>query len=203
MKKTVGQGRRWEAALSGVTRTIQALRDPKGAAQEELAERRAAGTLKNLARNGDFSATVRDKQFPAEWNTWQDEGSKGRFVFDSAVGGGSAKATQVKNGCYLQSHPAQPGETYALEAECRTTGATVASLLVRCQRADGSWVRWDSDATFTFSGSREQWARAFGLLAVPDHAAKLVILLNAEHQLSDGGACWFDNVGLYRMEEAK
>jgi hypothetical protein len=203
VKKTVGQGRRWEAALPGVTRTIQAVRDPKGAAYEELAERRAADTLKNLARNGDFSAATPDKKFPAEWNTWQDEGSKGRFVFDSAVGGGSAKATQVKNGCYLQSHPAQPGETYAIEAECRTTGASAPGVVIRWQRADGSWVRWDADATFTFSGSLDGWSQAFGAVTVPDNAGKLVILLKVEHQLGDGDRCWFDNVGLYRIEEAK
>jgi len=164
---------------------------------------RAAGTVQNLARNGDFSAVTPDAKRPAEWSTWQDDDSKGHFELDAAVGGGSAKVTQVKNGCFLQSHAAQPGETFVIEATCRTTGASVPGLMIRWQRADGSWVRWDADATFTFAGSRDGWAQAFGVVTVPDNAGKLVILLKAEHQLSDVDTCWFDNVGLYRMEKSK
>lgn len=201
VKKTAGQGRRWEAALPGITRAIQIVRDPEGTVREAIAQRRASGTLTNLARNGDFSTPTADKQHPAEWSTWQDEGSRGRFEFDAAVRGGAAKATKVKNGCFLQSQPTHPGETYAIQAECRTTGMTVPGLMIRWQRADGSWVRWDADASFTFGGAREGWAQAFGVVTVPDNAGKLVILLKAEHQLSDADACWFDNVALYPLAE--
>jgi hypothetical protein len=45
------------------------------------------------------------------------------------------------------------------------------------------------------AGSHDGWARAFGVVTVPDNAGKLVILLKAEHQLSDVDTCWFDNVG--------
>jgi hypothetical protein len=202
VKKTTGQGRRWEEALPGVTRTIQSVRDPEGTVRQTLADRQTAGKLTNLARNGDFSAAAAAKG-PAEWNTWQDEGSRGRLDCDSTVGGGAAKALHVKNGCFLQSHPTQPGDTYAVQAECRTAGGTAAGLAIRWQRADGTWVRWDADSRFTFSGSRDGWAEAFGIVTVPDGAAKLVILLTANHQLSDDDACWFDNVRLYQMEEAK
>ena len=157
--------------------------------------------MTNLVRNGDFSTATADTKCPAIWNTWQDEGSKGRFEYDAEVGGGAANATKVKNGCFLQSYPAQPGETYAIQAECRTTGTGVPGLMIRWQRADGSWVRWDADATFTFAGSRDGWAQAFGVVTVPDNAGKLVILLKAEHQLSDGDACWFDNAELHRLED--
>ncbi len=203
VKKTTGQGRRWEAALPGITRVIQTVRDPLSAVRDVIEKQRASGTLTNLARNGDFSAATADKQRPPEWNTWQDEGSKGRFEFDAKVGDGAGKATGVMSGCYLQKRQARPGETYAIQAECRTTAATAPSLMIRWQRADGSWVRWDADATFTFSGSRDGWAQAFGVVTVPDNAGKIVILLNAEHQLSDSETCWFDNVALYRMEEVK
>jgi len=203
VKKTAGQGRRWEVALPGVTRAIQAARDPEGAARELVMQRRSSGTLTNLARNGDFAAGTTGQAGPAEWNTWQDEGSKGRFAFDATVGGGSAQAVGVKNGCYLQSLPARPGETYAIEAECRLAGASVPGLMVRWQRADGSWVRWDADVALTFSGSRDGWAQAFGSVVVPVNANKIVILLKAEHQLAEKDACWFDNVGLYRIGEAR
>ncbi len=203
VKKSEGRGRRWEEAVPGVTRIIQAVRDPEGTARADLEQRRAAGKLQNLARNGDFSAATSDHKLPAEWSTWQDEGSKGRFEFDATTGGGSAKATQVKNGCFLQSHPAQPGETYAIQAECRTTGAGVPGLMIRWQRADGSWVRWDADVNLTFSDSRDGWTRVFGVVIVPDNAAKLVILLQAAHQFGNDDACWFDNVRLYRLEESQ
>jgi len=121
----------------------------------------------------------------------------------SSVGGGSARATRVKDGCFLQSHPAKPGETYAIEADCRTTGTTVPGVMIPWQRADGSWVRWDADTRFAFFGLRHGWAQAFGAVTVPDNAEKLVIILNVKHQLSDNDGCWFDNVGLYRMEETR
>jgi hypothetical protein len=199
VKKTAGQGRHWEDAIPGLTWVIQSVRDPESATREEIAKRRAAGTLHNLTRNGDFSETTPDRKRPAEWNTWQDEGSKGRFEFDAAVGGGAAKATQVKDGCFLQSHNAKPGDTYTLQAECRSTGATLPGLMVRWQRADGSWVRWDADITFCFSGSRDGWAQAFGAVTVPDNAEKLVVLLIVKQQLADEDACWFDNVELYQL----
>ena len=90
--------------------------------------------------------------------------------------------------------------SFAIEAECRTTGATVPSLMIRWQRADGSWVRWDADVTFTLTGSRDGWAQAFGIVTVPDNAGKLVILLKAEHQLRDGDSCWFDNIRLFKLQ---
>ncbi|HWH68233.1 MAG TPA: hypothetical protein VNT26_02570, partial [Candidatus Sulfotelmatobacter sp.] len=201
VKKTAGRGRHWEEAMPGLTRLLQSLRDPEAAAREDIACRRAAGQLSNLVLNGAFSAATPDKKSPAEWNSWQEDGSKGRFDFDAAVGGGAARATQVRNGCFLQSHTVQPGETYAISAECRPTGATVPGLLIRWQRSDGTWVRWDADATFTFTGSREGWAQAFGLVTVPDNAGKLVILLKAQNQLNDSDTCWFDNVEFYRIEE--
>ena len=203
VKKTAGQGRRWEAALPGITRVIQGVRDPEGAAHEFIAQGRSAGMLTNLARNGDFSVATSDQTRPAEWNTWQDEGSKGRFAFDANVGGGSVRASRVKNGCFLQSHPARPGETFVIEAGCRTSGTSIPGLMIRWQRADGTWVRWDADATFTFAGSHDGWAQAFGVVTVPDNAGNLVILLKAEHQLTEADTCWFDNVGLYRMEESE
>ncbi len=201
VKQTTSRGRSWEEAMPGLTRVIQSVRDPATAAREAIARMRASGTLTNLARNGDCRLANTNNHLPAEWSIWQDDGSKGRFAFDPQTGGGSAQATGVMQGCFLQARPAQPGEVYAIEAECRTAGSTLPTLMIRWQRADGSWVRWDADITFTFSHSHADWAQAFGTVTVPDNAGKLVILLNAQHQLSERDVCWFDNVALYLLDE--
>ena len=196
LKDTVGKGRLWEEVLPGLTRTIAAVRDPAAAAREEIAAAKAAGTAANLARNGDCSR--RSGDLPAEFGTWQEEGSRGRFAWD-AEGGGSAKLAGVRHGCYLQKIGAKPGETYFVEASARTRGPAIPTLMVRWQDAAGKWTRWDLDVTITFGpAGPDGWRPAGGAVRVPQGAGFLVLLPGARC-LSDEATCWFDNLAVYRL----
>ncbi len=196
LKDTAGKGRFWEEVLPGLTRTIAAVRDPAGAAREEIAAAKARGGLANLARNADCSKKA--GALPADFGTWQDDGSKGQFSWD-AEGGGSARMAGVRHGCFIQKLKVRPGETYFAEASARTQGNAIPTLTVRWQGEDGKWARWDLDVTITFGPAGPGgWRTAGGAATVPDGAGFLV-LLPGVRGLSDDGACWFDNFGIYKL----
>lgn len=179
--KSVGKGRLWEEAMPGITRAIAYVRDPLSAAQDELARLRAADTLTNLARNADFTRPVSKEEgaLPAEFSAWQDEkSSSGKFAWDAALGDGSARAMTVKWGCFLQSHEVNPGETYAVQADCLSRGSSNPTLTVRWQTAESRWTHEPDDRTFVFKPGAGEWQRAFGVDKVPPDVGKLVILLS-------------------------
>ena len=213
---TVGQGRLWEEAMPGITRAIAYVRDPMAAAQADLARWRAAGSLTNLARNPEFTqpASTGSEPLPAEFGSWQQEQlPRGKFVWDQTVGGGAARASGVRRGCLIQTHPVEPGQTYAVQADCLARGSTHPTVVVRWQTAEGRWTRESDDRTFGFKPRPTQaksdpgapsspdaaWRRAFGVVTVPAGAGRLVILLHVAGQQTDQDVCWFDNLGLYRL----
>jgi hypothetical protein len=200
---TVGKGRYWEEAMPGLTDVIRWSRDADAAARLELERRLAAGTAENLAQNGDFTRKAENADLPAEWGTWQNDDSTGTFAHDPDIGGGSARATKVKRGCFIQSVPAKEGEVYWVEAEARIRGASAATIRIRWQTADGAWIQENADRTIAFSPGANEWTKASGAATVPSGAGRLVILLNALHQETDDDVCWFDNAKLYRVRDAR
>jgi len=202
LPKTVGQGRLWEEAMPGITSAIAFVRDAIAAAREEIARRQAAGTLTNLARNADFKLPASPKAgaLPAEFGAWQDEKAPtGKFAWDGGVGGGAARATRVKWGCFIQSVPANPGETYAVLANGLSRGQSQPSVVVRWQTAESRWTREPDDRTFAFTPATGEWRQAFGVVTVPPGAGKLVVLLHVTSQAADADICWFDNLAVYRL----
>lgn len=200
--KTVGNGRLWEEAMPGLTRAIAYTRDPLAAAKAELAELRQTDRLTNLAKNADFgqAASAKPGSLPAEFGAWQDERSPtGTFAWDAAVGNGAGRATKVKWGCFIQGVAAQPGEDYAIEVACRPQGHSQPTLVIRWQTADSRWTREQLDQTFPFEPGKDEWQTAFGVVTVPDGVGRLVVLLNITGQLIDDDICWFDNLGVYRL----
>ena len=59
-------------------------------------------------------------------------------------------ATGVKWGCFIQSHPVKPGETYAVQADCLPRGASNPTVVVRWQTAESRWTHEHDDHTFVF-----------------------------------------------------
>ena len=200
--KSVGRGRLWEEAMPGITRAIAYVRDPERAARDELAQLRAAGTLTNLAQNGDFARPASQKEgaLPMGFGSWQDDKtSSGQFAWDGSVGGGAARTTGVKWGCFIQSHDVMPGETYAVQADCLPRGASSSTLVVRWQTPAGRWTHEPDDRTFVFKPGPGEWRKAFGVVTVPADTGKLLILLNVTGQQAGTDMCWFDNLALYRV----
>lgn len=203
LPKTVGKGRLWEEAMPGITRAIAYTRDPLAAARAELAELRQAGQLTNLARNADFrqAAGPQAGPLPAEFNAWQDEKtSAGTFAWDAEVGDGSGRAMKVKWGCFLQGLAVQPGEEYAVEVACRPQGRSQPTLVIRWQTAEERWTQEHLDQTFPFESGQDGWQSAFGVVTVPDGAGRLIVLLSVTGQITEEDACWFDNLGVYRLD---
>jgi len=195
-------GRSWEEAMPGITRAILWARDPMAAALAELAQRRASGALENLAVNPGFEDGVGEEGLPRGYTSWQAEGSNGTFSLDSTRGHRSrsaAKASHVREGCLIQSHPVEPGQVYGVEAEFLAKGNSACHILIRWQDKDGKWARQDQDRHLRPITEEGQWRRAFAAVQVPEGAGRLIILLCAGNQVSEEDACWFDNLGLYRF----
>ncbi|HWQ92196.1 MAG TPA: hypothetical protein VN673_11035, partial [Clostridia bacterium] len=199
---TVGKGRLWEEAMPGITRAIAYVRDPVRAARDEITKLEGSGGLTNLARNGDFtrSAGPQSGALPAEFSAWQHEkGPAGAFSWDAEVGDGAGCATRVQWGCLIQSYAVNPGEMYAVQADCLPRGKSMPTLVMRWQTAESRWTREPDDRTFAFQPQPGEWRRAFGVVTVPPGAGKLVVLLNVTGQDTDADKCWYDKLRLYRL----
>ncbi|MCY3024246.1 MAG: carbohydrate binding domain-containing protein [Planctomycetota bacterium] len=200
VKNTPGKGRLWEEAMPGIARAIRRAGDLTAAVRAELAERKAQGGLKNLVENPGFEEG--DGPLPKGFSAWQADDSKGTFSADRATGHNSrasAKAVNVKNGCFIQKHNVKAGETYAVEADCLRKGAGTCSMRVRWQKANGQWTLEEKDKAVAFVPADGTWEHAFGVVTVPEGAEILVILLCVVNQSSNDDACWFDDVGLYGL----
>jgi len=167
-----------------------------------LAELRKSGQLTNLAKNADFgqAASPQLGSLPAEFGAWQDETNPtGKFAWDAEIGDGSGRATKVKWGCFIQGLTVQPGEEYAIEVSCRPRGQSQPTLVIRWQTAEERWTQEHLDQTFPFESGKSDWQSAFGVVTVPEGVGRLIVLLNVTGQIADDDACWFDNLGVYRL----
>jgi len=204
----------WPQALPGCQRALRFARDPVDYGRTQIAKLRRAGKLVNLARNGDFgSAKAPSNERPAEdwkeggtpagWHAWQEKTSKGSFTWDrqtGAAGKGSARAANVANGCFIQSHKVRPGEHYAVRAVRRLQGKGNAWTRIRWQTPEGKWTAVAQDKLIYCEGPREEWRGMFGVVEVPEGAGRLIILLGAAGQTSPDDVAWYDDVELYKLE---
>jgi hypothetical protein len=203
LMQTAGKGRSWDEALPGITRAIAWARAPEAAARSELAALQAHGAAVNLAANADFQAGPPDgSPLPRDWHAWQDEkNASGTFAWDDSVGAGSARATKVAWGCFLQSIPVTPGSLFVVRATCRTHGQGATGIVVRWQTSDGHWTHEADDRTLAFASGPDQWQTAFGVVTVPPDVGQLLLLLDIHGQQTDSDVCWFDNVEVYRLSD--
>ena len=150
----------WPEALPGSEDALRWARDPADFARDRIAALRQAGTLVNLARNGDFGAATapdvdegkqqdwKDNGAPAGWNFWQPDKSRGVFAWDRETGAaapGAARAANVENGCFIQTYPVKPGERYAVHALSRCQGRSSVWIRVRWQSAEHKWIKETQD----------------------------------------------------------
>ena len=204
----------WPQALPGCERVLRFARDPVAYARSQIAEQRAAGALTDLARNGGFTSPTaapnkapaadwREGKCPPGWHSWQAEGSKGKFTWDRQVGArapGSARASAVANGCFIQTYEAHPGELYAVGATRRLEGKGEAWIRVRWQTAEGKWTAQARDVVIHCEAPRDAWGEIFGVAEVPDGAGRLVLLLCVADQATHNDIAWFDDVSVHRLE---
>lgn len=204
----------WDEALPGITDILQSARDPIAFARAKLTQLSKSETLTNLARNGDFASDKaatnegapvdwRTGGAPAGWSVWQEKTSKGVFEWDREIGAaqkGSARCSNVANGCFIQSINAQPGERYAVRALCRLQGKGTARIRVRWQTSDSIWVNESLDRFILGHAPPREWGELFGVVHVPEGTGKLIVLLGVSGQTSSEDVVWYDDVGIYRLE---
>ncbi|MEN6643814.1 MAG: hypothetical protein ABFE08_15345 [Armatimonadia bacterium] len=203
----------WDETLPGATDALRMAVDPADYGRRKLAEMVAAGTATNLTRNGDFSS---DKAVgptpdvmldwktggaPAGWNTWLEDPTKGTFTWDRETGGGSARASGVAGGCFIQTiMPVEPGQVYAVQARYKLQGQGSASIRIRWQTPEGKWIHDQLDKLVYGSGKASDWQELTGVAEVPEGVGRLIILLGVGGQASDQDVAWFDDVKAYRLK---
>lgn len=205
----------WEQGLPGITNGIRLARDPLAAARRIIAERRTAGTLRNLALNPGFEEDRVAGAPPEKFADWEERGAppgyyvwqsssdpKGTYSWDRTFGcesKSSVKAERVTYGSLIQKCEAKPGEWYAIEADCLQRGDLLCRLMARWQDRDGTWTARSSDKHFVFTSSRDAWGHVVGVAQVPPEAGHLVVILQTRGEGREGDVCWFDNIGVYRL----
>lgn len=204
----------WPEALPGSEDALRFARDPVDFGRARIAALEKEGKLVDLARNGDFGSEKaasnegaaldwKEGGAPAGWSTWQLSTSKGSFSWDRETGKGgkgSARAAGVEGGCFIQVYNVKPGERYAVSAMRRIQGAGSASIRVRWQTAESKWTLEEQDKILSCRGPADAWGEIFGVVEVPEGAAKLLILLGMAGQTAPEDAGWFDDVHLYRLD---
>ncbi|MEW6355318.1 MAG: hypothetical protein AB1696_03255 [Planctomycetota bacterium] len=206
----------WPEALPGSEKALWFARDPVEYGRRQLGELEKDGNLVNLARNADFGSTTappaspggvqedwKEGGCPAGWHAWQHSDSKGTFTWDreaGAGGKGSARAANVKDGCFIQSYDVAAGERYAIQAVRKIQGKGDSRIRVRWQTAEGKWTFETQDKFILADGPRDQWAELFGVVEIPETVGKLVILLGVSDQESAEDAAWYDDVRVYKLE---
>ena len=204
----------WELALPGITDALNWARAPEGYGLQRVAEMERDGTLVELARNGDFGSETtptpdggeadwKQDGAPAGWSTWQIPEPAGVFAWDREVGAeasGSARATGVSNGCFIQSFDVQPGERYAIRVVGRVQGHGSVWVRARWQTPEGKWTLERQDRMFPPAKSEGDWRQMSGVVTVPDTVGKLVILLGVGGQTSTEDVAWFDDISVAKID---
>lgn len=206
----------WPEALPGAENALGFARDPLDYGRERVAEMTKEGRLINLARNGDFGSDAsapatsgapverwRSGGIPAGWHGWQAAESKGAFAWDrenGAAAKGAARASNVAEGCLIQSHEVKPGERFAVAAALKLQGSGDGRIRVRWQTAEGRWTHEIKDQLVLPGGPRHDWMNLFGVVEVPEEVGKLVLLLGVTGQARPDDVAWYDDVRIYKLE---
>lgn len=206
----------WPEALPGCDDALRLARDPARFAADRAERLRQAGTLVNLARNGDFqSERVQDPASgqaadwktggaPAGWSTWQTDADQGTFSWDRETGTaavGAAKAVGVAGaGCFIQRYEAMPGDTFLVRAKARLAGGTSAHMRLRWQTEKGQWTRENEDVLAApGDAGPEGWRPLEAVAMVPPDVRALILLLGMATQRVAADAVWFDDIEVYKL----
>ncbi len=214
--------RYWEEILPGITKALDAARDPaqRGLlrAEKEFAvmEKKMAtrgNPMRNLVVNGDFlngaASTAYIAPFGArnslygkepvkDWETaLKDKGTAQRGRAGCASPG-SACLAGAAEAMYFQKIKANPGRYYKLRAFARQSGEGEASL--RAVREDAEGKELGAAQSFTPQLSpRDEWVKIEGTVHAPAGAANLVLQLVAKGQPTEKEIIWFDDAQVYTM----
>jgi hypothetical protein len=178
-------GMSWPDLIPGISLAITGAKDPREGAIMKLADLRRSGALVSLLRNAELRCGADAK--PAYWSTWQEDGSRGRLTVEvdpRGPVGNVACVRGARNGCFIQTVEALPGQHFLLAVRAGQEGNGLAYLLVRWKSADGEWLPQDESTRFVLrsSGQGSPWSEIAGQVVAPDRARRLVLMLGARDQ---------------------
>ncbi len=212
-------GQSWQQILPGLERAFAWARDPMRAASETIDELKAAGRVTNAVKNPGFTdraspeskptetgAGWTSEGLPASWSSWQKDYSQGGFAWDQTTGReapGSAVASGVRHGSFIQVLDVKPGQQFVVEAHARVEGQAEPFVMIMWRQHGGHRMLAYFDLTTQFDpaaqGSADDWQRAVTVLTVPERAIQMVVLLFATGEPGADNQVWFDDIGVYEI----
>ena len=187
----------WSEVLPGCDAELGFARDATGFAREKITQ----GLAPNVLKNGDF-ADEPGQPMPINWNSWQSEKSHGQFMWAKSAGKNVAQASDVQDGCFIQSIIAQPGARYAVQVQRRVQGSGDGWLRIRWQSPDGQWMLEDEDVLLYADGPHGEWHEIFGVVQVPPGVGRLVVLLAVAGQTTTNDMAGFRAARVFKLDRA-
>ena len=189
-----GQPGSWESGFPGVTNALLGGKDPTAGAEVRIQQLLASGNPTNLAPNPSFTAV--SGGVPTGWWTWQENGSQGTLLHDPGLGGGSARITDVRSGCFGCDIGAAAGQLFVLRCNVQRVNGGDVYAEVGWKSTAGAWL-----PQRTRLGLRQAngWSTLAGFVQAPPGAGSLVLLLSARSQYGPQVQAWFDDVAVYRL----
>ena len=203
----------WATKLAGINDALTDARDPDAAqGRREYARYKAAVGAKNLLTNPDFTqgptaTNVASDDWkavgaPAGWNFWQEDFSKGAFIWDESAK--AAKASGVRAGVFLQQIPVTPGATYYVTFRAKTQGKGVPSLAVGWKTPEVKWRHDLASPTIIRPVAEADGWKVYGMtVTAPPVAGFMVFQLGATGQPSEADRMWFDNACVVEMPKSE
>ncbi|MBP5639252.1 MAG: hypothetical protein J6X55_07230 [Victivallales bacterium] len=170
----------WESRSPGVTKALRRF------VTNEPPTARLTGNEPNMLKNHDFEdlkgydAAAKSPKV-AEWSFWQSRLSKGTYGLENLPNGGHGVFfSNILNACFLQTHPAEYGDTYVFSAKVwRSNPNEKASVTIRWQDENGRWCSEEADRSEPAGKPGEDgWCTVTVVAKVPASAHKISVLLS-------------------------
>ena len=131
------------------------------------------------------------------WWTWQQSGGQGTLLHDPGLGGGSARISDVRSGCFGCDLGAPAGQLFALRCKVQRANGGDAYAEVGWKNAAGAWL--PQRTRLGLIAQPFGWSTLAGFVQAPPGAGSLVLMLSARSQYGPQVQAWFDDVGVYRL----
>jgi len=179
----------------------------------------ATGQTPSVAKNPGFEEAGKKTAAPAQdaewqsvdapgWSIWIQPNGPGRITVDRRAAR-SGKASLLIQGCNagsgIQNFAVQPGDRYRVSVWTRAEGVAAgqsgASLSVQWKSEDGKWAAKPHNLTIESPADERDWHRLTLTVTAPPGVTRMVVLLGARSQGSDGKT-WFDDFEAERVYPA-
>ena len=184
----------WEDELPGFADVMRRLRNPREWTEAKVAEKCAAGTLRNLA---SLSARPPYQDVPPPFSVWKGADCTGTLTVEQMDGKITLCATGVKkSGCFLVGVPdVKAGQWYSIGFD--VNGETDPRCGVQWQNK--GVYDWSVPARYpVYTPLADGWRHGTITVRVPHGVDRMMLHLSPKHKVADEKTC-FANVTIYRL----